>query len=48
MSSAPSARRQKAELALANGCDHVILYNEEDFVARVKQISRNELLRRRL
>ncbi len=34
-----------------NGCDHVILYNEEDFVARVKQISRNELcdvgLRRR-
>jgi NADPH2:quinone reductase len=34
--------RQKAELAEANGCDHVILYNEEDFVARVKQISRNE------
>ena len=40
--------REKAELALANGCDHVILYNEEDFVARVKQISRNERLRRRL
>jgi len=35
--------KDKAELALANGCDHVILYNEEDFVARVKQISRNEL-----
>jgi len=34
---------QKAELAAANGCDHVILYNKEDFVARVKQISRNEL-----
>lgn len=34
---------EKAELALANGCDHVILYNEEDFVARVKQISRGEL-----
>jgi NADPH2:quinone reductase len=35
--------REKGELALANGCDHVIYYNEEDFVARVKQISRNEL-----
>src|ERR1700745_3091653 len=35
--------KAKAGLALANGCDHVILYNEEDFVARVKQISRNEL-----
>ena len=34
---------QKAELAAANGSDHVILYNKEDFVARVKQISRNEL-----
>src|SRR5437763_8924286 len=34
--------REKAALAEANGCDHVILYNEEDFVARVKQISRNE------
>jgi NADPH2:quinone reductase len=34
---------QKAELALANGCDHVILYDREDFVSRVKQISRNEL-----
>ena len=35
--------KAKADLALANGCDHVILYNDEDFVARVKQISRNEL-----
>jgi NADPH2:quinone reductase len=35
--------KEKAELALANGCDHVILYNDEDFVARVKQISRSEL-----
>ncbi len=35
--------KAKADLALSNGCDHVILYNEEDFVARVKQISRNEL-----
>jgi NADPH2:quinone reductase len=35
--------KAKADLALASGCDHVILYNEEDFVARVKQISRNEL-----
>lgn len=35
--------KAKADLALANGCDHVILYEEEDFVARVKQISRNEL-----
>jgi NADPH2:quinone reductase len=35
--------KEKAELALQNGCDHVINYNEEDFVARVKQISRNEL-----
>ena len=29
----------KAELARANGCDHVILYREEDFVARVKEIT---------
>src|ERR1700737_1953929 len=35
--------KAKADLALANGCDHVILYNDEDFAARVKQISRNEL-----
>jgi NADPH2:quinone reductase len=35
--------REKADLALANGCDHVILYKEEDFAERVKQISRGEL-----
>jgi NADPH2:quinone reductase len=35
--------KEKGELALANGCDHVIYYNEENFVDRVKQISRNEL-----
>src|SRR5436853_1287210 len=35
--------KAKADLALSNGCDHVINYNEEDFVERVKQISRNEL-----
>ncbi|MEH2508966.1 NADPH2:quinone reductase [Nitrobacteraceae bacterium AZCC 1564] len=34
---------EKAKLALANGCDHVILYKTENFVDRVKQISRNEL-----
>lgn len=33
----------KADLATRNGCDHVILYNSEDFVARVKQITRGEL-----
>ena len=33
----------KADLALANGCDQVINYSKEDFVARVKQITRNEL-----
>ncbi|WP_431268916.1 zinc-binding dehydrogenase [Dankookia sp. P2] len=29
----------KAEIARAAGCHHVILYREEDFVARVKQIT---------
>jgi len=33
----------KADLAEANGCDHVILYNDEDFVAAVKKITRGEL-----
>ena len=33
----PWARRRKPTLALSNGCDHVILYNEEDFVARVNR-----------
>ncbi|MGI9310505.1 MAG: quinone oxidoreductase family protein [bacterium] len=30
---------QKAELARANGCDHVIDYSREDFVARVGEIT---------
>ncbi|MDJ1156866.1 quinone oxidoreductase [Chelatococcus sp. SYSU_G07232] len=32
----------KADLARASGCDHVILYREEDFAARVKEITRGE------
>jgi len=35
--------KAKADLALANGCDHVILYKDENFVERVKTISRGEL-----
>ncbi|OQW57078.1 MAG: quinone oxidoreductase [Proteobacteria bacterium SG_bin9] len=35
--------KEKADLAMSNGCDHVILYRSENFVDRVKQISRNEL-----
>jgi len=31
--------REKAEIALANGCHHPICYNEEDFVVRVKDIT---------
>jgi len=31
--------KEKAEIARKNGCDHVILYREEDFVARVKEIT---------
>ncbi|HEX7882734.1 MAG TPA: quinone oxidoreductase [Afipia sp.] len=34
---------EKAKLALSNGCDHVILYKQEDVAERVKQISRGEL-----
>jgi len=30
---------EKAELARANGCDHVILYRDEDFAARVREIT---------
>lgn len=30
---------EKAELARANGCDHVIDYRREDFVARVREIT---------
>ena len=35
--------KQKAELAKAHGCHHVILYGEEDFVARVKEITKGAL-----
>jgi NADPH:quinone reductase len=35
--------REKGELAEANGCDHVIYYREEDFAARVKEITNGEL-----
>ena len=31
--------KDKAELAKANGCHHTILYRDEDFVARVKEIT---------
>lgn len=33
---------QKAALARAHGCDHTILYHEEDFVARVKELTGGE------
>ena len=35
--------KQKAEIAKAHGCHHVILYSEEDFVARVKDITKGAL-----
>ncbi len=35
--------KDKAELAKANGCHHPILYREEDFVARVKEITDGKL-----
>jgi NADPH2:quinone reductase len=35
--------QEKAELAKANGCHHVILYRSEDFVARVKDITGGKL-----
>ena len=35
--------QEKAELAKANGAHHTILYNSEDFVARVKEITRGGL-----
>jgi len=31
--------QQKAEIAKANGCDHPILYSEEDFAARAREIT---------
>ncbi|WP_394825628.1 quinone oxidoreductase family protein [Pendulispora albinea] len=33
---------EKAELARANGCDHVIEYRREDFAARVREITEGE------
>ncbi len=35
--------KEKGELAKAHGSDHVILYREEDFVARVKEITGGKL-----
>jgi NADPH2:quinone reductase len=35
--------KQKADLAKANGCDHAILYREQDFVARTKEITASAL-----
>jgi NADPH2:quinone reductase len=35
--------RDKEALARENGCHHVIVYREEDFAARVKEITRGEL-----
>jgi NADPH:quinone reductase len=35
--------KDKAELARANGCHHTILYREEDFVAKVKEITGGKL-----
>ena len=35
--------KEKAELARANGCRHTILYREEDFPARVKEITGGKL-----
>ena len=35
--------KDKAEVARANGCHHTILYREEDFVARVKEITGGKL-----
>ena len=34
---------EKAKLARDNGCDHVILYRDEDFAARVKEITKGAL-----
>src|SRR5580698_8469401 len=35
--------KDKAELAKANGCHHTILYRDEDFAARVKEITGGKL-----
>jgi NADPH2:quinone reductase len=35
--------KEKAALAKANGCHHTILYRDEDFVAKVKEITGGKL-----
>jgi len=35
---------EKAKIAKAHGCDHPIVYSREDFVARVKEITRDHKL----
>lgn len=35
---------EKAELARANGCEHVVLYRSEDVVARVRAITKGAML----
>ena len=35
---------EKAKIAKAHGCDHPIVYSREDFVARVKEITRDQKL----
>ena len=35
--------KEKAELAKKNGCHHTILYRDEDFVAKVKDITSGKL-----
>ena len=35
--------KDKAELARANGCHHTILYRDEDFIARVREITGGQL-----
>ena len=35
--------KEKADLAKANGCHHTILYRDEDFVARVKEITKGAM-----
>ena len=35
--------KEKAELAKANGCHHTILYRDEDFVARTKDITKGAM-----
>lgn len=36
--------KEKAEIAKASGCHHPVLYNDEDFVERVKEITDGKML----